>query len=162
MAFEIIHHVIDNKTNLEYPYFGEGYNFNLRMKVELAIGKVCHHVAMPPDITMLKFDEILTQEEMDIVNDIVGDGSTVYDPIRYSKTGNRIILKDVEFFAADVEQTTGIKLLVTYGPSDPIGNPTIIDQIIIQPVDDNNQERVLTPQELNDLKAAFLNGITIE
>lgn len=162
MAFDIIEEIVDNQTRLVFPYFGKGYSYNLNMKIEIALGKKCHHVSIPPDNTILVFDEILTQEEIDIVNSVVGDGSNAYDPIRYSQTGNRIIIKDVEFFAADVTQATGIKLLVTYGPSDPVGNPEIIDQIVIQPVDDNNQERVLTGQELNDLKNAFLNGITIE
>jgi hypothetical protein len=147
-------------TNLSYPYIGEGYKWNLLYKIFLKTGYWCDHVGKPPTSSLLKFDEDLSEQEKTDINNIVGDGSTCQDAIKFATVNNKFIIKDVFWFRDEIEAAVGFNVAVSYQKS---GTHPEEDEIVVQATDPTYQiEKILSQNQKNQLRSALEDLIRLE
>jgi hypothetical protein len=140
-------------TTLTYSPLPDGYRWNLLQRINLKTG-YWPGTSTTSSYTYIKFIEDLTQQEIDDVNAIVGDGTTCQDPVKFASQNNRIIIKDVWEWRDQLEADAGFNVAITYQVSGLKGtNP---DEIVLQATDSTYQaEKILKANERN----AFMSAV---
>jgi hypothetical protein len=142
-------------TTLTYDPLPDGYNWNLREKIRLKIGYFPAH-SRTTSHSYLNFDEDLTQQQIDDVDAIVGDGTNAQDPIEFATVNNTFILKDVHDWRDQLETDAGFEIAITYRQSGNKGDR--YDEIVLQATDPTYQaQRILTNPQKNALENAVAN-----
>ena len=143
-------------TRLTYPPLPDGYRWNILQKIYLKIGKWPGSATTSSE-TIFNFIEDLSAQEITDVDDLIGDGSTCQDPIKFGIINNTYILKDVYEYRDQLEADAGYNIAITYRSSGTISG-TVYDEIVLQPTDPTYQAvKILTNPQKNALASAVEN-----
>ena len=141
-------------TQLVYDLLPDGCRWNLLNKIYMKTG-YWPRTSDTSKTTYINFTETLSQQGIDEVNAIVGDGSTACDPVVFAAVDNKYIVKDIWEWKEQLETDVGFEIIITFRSSGTYG-PNVYDEIVLQPSDPTYQvERVLT----NPQKNALVNAV---